>query len=81
VALFLGLSDIVVAVIVFVLFARHDQSLALAAWLAGTPIVTVVDHHAVARLEGLAVHVRRAALMFLFAWSFVTGAGIAFARI
>ncbi len=83
-AVALGLSDVVLAVVVFVLFARPEQSVLFAAWMSGTSEALYaggLDGTALARLDGLGRRLRRGLLAFLFAWSFLTGAAIAFGRI
>jgi hypothetical protein len=80
----LGLSDVVLAVVVFVLFARPEQSLVFAAWMSGTSkelYAGGLDAPALARLGGLGRRLRRGLLALLFAWSFLCGAAIAFGRI
>jgi hypothetical protein len=84
VGIVLALSDVVLAVVVFVLFARPEQSVAFAAWLSGaSPALYAggLDGQALARLDGLGRRVRRGLLAFLFAWSFVCGAAIGLGRV
>ena len=80
----LGLSDVLLAVVVFLLFARPEQSVAFAAWVSGTSEALYrggLDGPALERLDGLGRRLRRGLLAFLFAWSFVCGAAIGLSRI
>jgi hypothetical protein len=80
----LGLSDVVLAVVVFVLFARPEQSVAFAAWMSGASQALYtggLDSPALARLDFLGRRLRRGLLAFLFAWSFVCGAAIGLGRV
>jgi hypothetical protein len=80
----LALSDVVLAVVVFVLFARPEQSLAFAAWMSGASEALYrggLDSTALERLEDLGRRLRRGLLAFLFAWSFVCGAAIGLGRV
>ena len=80
----LGLSDVVLAVVVFVLFARPEQSIAFAAWMSGASEALYrggLDAVALQRLDELGRRLRRALLAFLFAWSFVCGAAIGLGRV
>jgi len=80
----LGLSDVVLAVMVFVLFARPDQSIAFAAWMSGASEALYrggLDATALQRLEDLGRRLRRGLLAFLFVWSFVCGAAIGLGRV
>ena len=80
----LGLSDVVLAVVVFVLFARPEQSLAFAAWMSGASEALyrgALDTATLKRLEDLGRRLRRGLLAFLFAWSFVCGSVIGLGRV
>jgi hypothetical protein len=80
----LGLSDVVLAVVVFVLFARPEQSIALAAWVSGMSQALYqggLDGAALDRLDALGRRLRRGLLALLFAWSFVCGAVIGLGRV
>ena len=80
----LGLSDVVLAVVVFVLVARPEQSIAFAAWMSGTSDALYrggLDAAALERLDALGRRLRRGLLAFLFAWSFACGAAIGLSRV
>lgn len=80
----LGLSDVVLAVAVFVLFARPEQSIAFAAWMSGASEALYrggLDPVALQRLDDLGRRLRRGLLAFLFAWSFACGAVIGLGRV
>jgi hypothetical protein len=80
----LALSDLLLAVSVFVLFARQDQAIALAARASGvweTWLQGGLGDPEIARLDGLATRLRRGLLALLFAWSFLVGAALGLSRL